>query len=309
VSVVVPTVDRAGRVTRTVASALAQRDVAVEVIAVDDGSVDDTPARLAALAGSDPRLRVLRHERRAGVARARNAGIAVARGEWLAFLDDDDLWAPDKLARQLTAAEAAGAPWVYCAALLVDDRLHVLDVWPAPVPADLARDLRTHQPIPASASNVCARADLVRRADGFDETFFQLADWDLWLRLAAVATPAACEEPLVAYVEHSANMVVTNGVELLDEAERLFTKHHTGERFDPRALVEWAVVHKRRGGQRAAAARMAMTAARRFRSPVALRLAAGALVGRRPESYVADPQRDAVSPAWLREAGGPVDGA
>src|SRR5690348_694187 len=96
ISVVIPTRNRWDLLSRSgLSAALMQEDVDVEIIVVDDGSTDETPARLAAL--EDPRVTVIRHDQPRGVAAARNRGIAAARGEWLAFLDDDDLWAPDKL--------------------------------------------------------------------------------------------------------------------------------------------------------------------------------------------------------------------
>src|SRR4051812_26727252 len=83
---------------RTLRSALAQENVDLEVIVVDDGSTDGTAADIRTI--KDPRLQVVERENR-GTAGARNAGIAVAQGEWVAFLDDDDLWAPHKLATQI----------------------------------------------------------------------------------------------------------------------------------------------------------------------------------------------------------------
>ena len=95
----------------TLRSVLTQRDVDVEVIVVDEASTDERLRCSPRLA--DARIRVIRHETPRGVASARNRGAADARGEWLAFVDDDDLWAPDKLVRQLDAAEAVGRHWVY----------------------------------------------------------------------------------------------------------------------------------------------------------------------------------------------------
>jgi glycosyltransferase involved in cell wall biosynthesis len=99
VSVVVPTRNRSALLELTLRSVLCQRDVDLELIVVDEGSTDDTPTMLAAVA--DSRLRVIRNDTPRGVSAARNRGAASARADWVAFLDDDDLWAPDKLTRQL----------------------------------------------------------------------------------------------------------------------------------------------------------------------------------------------------------------
>jgi len=97
VSVIVPTFNRAGWVASTVASALAQTRPPLEVIIVDDGSTDDSEAAVRAIGGP---VRYLR-QANAGVAAARNAGAREARGDFLAFLDCEDLWEPEKLEVQL----------------------------------------------------------------------------------------------------------------------------------------------------------------------------------------------------------------
>lgn len=114
VSVVVPTADRPQFVVRAVRSALAQASCALEVVVVVDGP---DPATTATLAGiGDPRLRIVELPRRQGVGGARNAGVDTSHGEWIALLDDDDEWLPDKLARQLAVARASShaRPIVSC---------------------------------------------------------------------------------------------------------------------------------------------------------------------------------------------------
>jgi glycosyltransferase involved in cell wall biosynthesis len=105
VSVIIPTFQRAHLVPRAVRSALAQTLREIEVLVVVDGG---DPATLRALEEiRDPRLRTLVPPRRLGNADARNLGVERARGHWIAFLDDDDLWMPEKLERQLHAAEGS----------------------------------------------------------------------------------------------------------------------------------------------------------------------------------------------------------
>jgi hypothetical protein len=102
VGVVIPSRDRWPFLRTAVASALAQAEVDVRVVVVDDGSTDATPAELRAV--RDPRMRVIRLERTEGVSRARNAGLAHVDAPWVAFLDDDDVWAPRHLSAMLAAA-------------------------------------------------------------------------------------------------------------------------------------------------------------------------------------------------------------
>src|SRR5213079_1378023 len=122
VSVIIPTRDRWELLSSlSLPSARGQQDLDLEVLVVDDGSTDGTENRLRAI--GDPRLVVLRSKTSAGVAGARNRGIAVARGEWLAFLDDDDIWSPRKLRSQLDAAASREASFAYAGAVWVDSRL------------------------------------------------------------------------------------------------------------------------------------------------------------------------------------------
>lgn len=102
-SVVIPTRNRAQLVCEAIESALSQREGQVEVIVVDDGSTDNTSEVLAEHFGSH--ILFLRQPERRGAGAARNAGIRVARGHLLAFLDDDDLWLPGKLEAELSAFE------------------------------------------------------------------------------------------------------------------------------------------------------------------------------------------------------------
>lgn len=108
VSVIIPAYNAAATIAATLRSARAQTHTALEIIVVNDGSSDGTAAVVEDHAAADPRVLAIHQENR-GLAEARNAGIAVASGRYVAPLDADDLWAPDKLARQVAALEAAGA--------------------------------------------------------------------------------------------------------------------------------------------------------------------------------------------------------
>jgi glycosyltransferase involved in cell wall biosynthesis len=116
-SVVIAAYEAAAFVQAAIASALAQTRKDIEVIVVDDGSTDGTWELLQACAQRDPRVVPLRQPRRMGPSAARNAAIAQARGQWIAVLDADDLFLPDRLERMIAHAEVAGAD------LLADDLL------------------------------------------------------------------------------------------------------------------------------------------------------------------------------------------
>ena len=100
VSVVVPTYNRAYCLRRTLDSALAQSHRSLEILVVDDGSTDETGSMVRELCGSDQRVKYVRQENR-GVSAARNRGMSLAQGDYIAFLDSDDVWKPWKLETQL----------------------------------------------------------------------------------------------------------------------------------------------------------------------------------------------------------------
>lgn len=104
VSAIVPTYNRARQLPRAIDSALAQTHPDIEMLVVDDGSTDGTPEMLRARYGGDTRVRVFRQENR-GVSAARNRGIAEARGDFVAFLDSDDVWKPWKISLQLACLD------------------------------------------------------------------------------------------------------------------------------------------------------------------------------------------------------------
>ena len=287
VSVVIPTRARWHLLAAAaLPSALEQRGVEHEVIVVDDGSDDETPRRLSEI--RDRRLRVVRHDQPLGVAVARNSGIQAARGEWVSFLDDDDVWSPDKLQAQLTAARSASAVFAYTGGAGLDASRHFLFAVPPPDPETVTRSLLRWNVIWCGCSNVMARTDVVRSLGGFDENLFQLADWDLWIRLALAGRAAAVDDVLVGYVMHDESMLLTDRRDVFPEMEYLATKHRGasesfGLDFDRALFSRWVARGHRRAGRRAAAAATYVRGAARHRDAGA---AARALTTLVPERLV-----------------------
>jgi glycosyltransferase involved in cell wall biosynthesis len=200
VTVVIPTKDRPDMLVLALASVCAQRDVAVEILVVDDGTEVDA-ASTVELVG-DRRIRAIRNGGPHGVSGARNTGIDAARGRWVAFLDDDDAWAPTKLAAQLRTAIDTGAMWAYAGYVTTDEDLRVCGGSPPDDPGHVMRALRRHNAVPAGASGVIVRREALEAVGPFDPSLVTSEDWDMWIRLARVSAPVGVAQPLVALRAH-----------------------------------------------------------------------------------------------------------
>jgi glycosyltransferase involved in cell wall biosynthesis len=306
VSVVIPTHNR-WRLLSSAAlpSALAQEEVAHEVIVVDDGSTDGTPTHLAAM--DDLRLRVVRHPRRLGVAVARNTGVRAARGEWVAFLDDDDAWAPHKLRHQLDMAQTTGAAFVYCDVLHIDDGGTVISELSSPTPQQLVGELLARYAIPGGGSNVVARTSLIRELGGFDERLSITDDWDMWLRLATAAPGARCAAPLAAILAHRENMPSRSSWRaMIRDLDHFHRKHEgAGLSQDRAGFARYLALQRRRAGRRADPAFALFLLSLRFGKPLRAMRALGLLirdVDREPQPGYPASEPDWLTPYLLRRA-------
>ena len=137
----------------------------------------------------------------------RNAGIERARSPWVAFVDDDDLWAPGKLAAQLDALAADGeARWACVGCVVVGTDLELRRASRPPREREPADHLLSYNHVPGGGSGVLADRALVEEVGGFSTDLSTLADWDLWIRLALESPLATVDRPLLAYLEHGAGM-------------------------------------------------------------------------------------------------------
>jgi glycosyltransferase involved in cell wall biosynthesis len=250
VTVVLPTRDRCRRLQLAVRSALAQTGVDLEVVIVDDGSTDDTERMASSI--PDPRVRYLKRIVSEGVSAARNVGIAEARGRWIAFLDDDDVWAPTKLARQIDVMESDERTWSYAGDVMVDGDLNILSGGPPLPPDEVVSLLERHDSIPAGASNVVVRADALAAAGPFDPGLTSSEDWDMWIRLARVGPPDWVCSPLVAvsFHRHNASRDMDAMIAQLDVVARRY-----GIPVDRARHYRWAAWYALLDGRRADATR------------------------------------------------------
>ena len=249
ISVVIPAYNASRFLAATLESILAQTLPADEILVIDDGSKDGT-ASIAEAFG--PPVRVIRRQN-AGQAASRNFGVQQATSEWIAFLDADDLWQPNKLARQMEELNRnPAADLCYTGRVEFTEHDGVIErgnVMPVPAPADLRQALfrnTTFMP-----SSTILRRSTFLAAGGFDAKYKIIEDWDLWLRLLRDGTVfAACLEPLLLYRIHL-NSVSHNAIPALAEAKQIFRTYVLPTL--PRS-TRWLARLKSESGQEASAA-------------------------------------------------------
>lgn len=203
VTIVMPARNAAGTIDAAIASVIAQTVADWELIVIDDGSTDDTAARIAAHAANDPRIRPLSGPGK-GAAEARNLCIAAGRGQWLAFLDADDWWEPDFLGTLIAALDGQPAGAIaYCGyrRVMPDGSMGPATVDPRVARAPFAAFAL---PCPVTIHTLLLDLQQVRAAGGFDTSLVTCEDWDLWQRLSRAGAPWVMVDRPLAYYRASA---------------------------------------------------------------------------------------------------------
>lgn len=228
VSVVVAAYNAAAFLARAVESVLGQTVPVLEVLVVDDASEDDTPAVAAALARRQAQVLYVRREKNGGVSAARNEGIIRARGEWVAFLDADDAWLPEKLARQLAAlGRRPDAAWAYCDGWHADAALR-------PTRHRLSDGLgctsegRTYPRLLAGEfvwpSTTIFRRQVFEAVGLFDEGLRGCEDWDFFIRVARRYPCVYVPEPLILHRTHPASLTAAQRPVVREHCRRALEK-------------------------------------------------------------------------------------
>ncbi|MDR1533149.1 MAG: glycosyltransferase family 2 protein [Clostridiales bacterium] len=197
VTIIMPAYNAARTIESSVRSALAQTRADFELIIIDDCSTDGTNAIIARCVAGDPRIKPLRNERNKGVAFSRNLGVQQAAGKWVAFLDSDDLWHPDKLKSQLEFMEYVNAPISYTASAFIDETgRRYKYIMPAEFEIN-AFDLLKHNLM--SCSSVIVRRDIMARHQMRDGAIHE--DFAAWLDILRSESLNAygLDKPLLVY--------------------------------------------------------------------------------------------------------------
>ncbi|GKZ16325.1 glycosyltransferase family 2 protein [Haladaptatus sp. T7] len=214
VSVIVPTYNRADAIPRTIESVLSQTLEDLELIIVDDASQDDTEEVVTSY--DDDRIQFVQHEENQGASAARNTGIERAEGEYMAFLDSDDVWLPTKLEKQVLTLELRSDEWVaaYCKAETVHpdgqnplvkavtqlisrrNKTEGAEGGKELIGPTLSDDLHT-----SAGSTLIVESDIVREIDGFDESFSRFQDPEFLIRVLKHGKLACVNETLLLRYE------------------------------------------------------------------------------------------------------------
>jgi len=238
VSVVVPCFNAKQYVDEALGSVRNQTYSALDIIAVNDGSTDETPKLLERQAECDPRVRLV-HQANRGLPAARNAGLRQARGEFVCFLDADDVLLPDKIEKQVRyLRDNPSTDLVYSDYLIGDDRLE----WTGLVAARMPRC----ELIEAYARKnwfapmvPLLRRRLIERVGEFDETLRASEDWDYWIRCAeAGGIFGYLPGPIAIYRTHASQMH-NDSARMFANGKRVLNKHFRSTRLYRRALASF----------------------------------------------------------------------
>jgi glycosyltransferase involved in cell wall biosynthesis len=220
VSAVICTYRRAHLVTRAIKSVQEQSYKNIEIIVVDDASPDNTREVISQI--NDSRIRYIRHQTNKGLPAARNTGIREAKGEYIAFLDDDDEWLPDKTAKQLNLTARFDA---VVGMGLIDGKILSSRHGEEAVGLDALRRGNKW-----GSCTLLARADVMRDVM-FDESLRVGEDWDAFIRIAQKYRIGHVDEPLFIY--HQTEATGSRACErMLGEA-----RTEVGSRLEERAVM------------------------------------------------------------------------
>lgn len=205
ISVVIPTHNRADLILRAVSSVQHQTYRDLEIIVVSDGSTDGTNELITKIADEDERIRLIAYSPSQGGNTARNLGIKAAKGEYIAFLDDDDEWLPDKLKLQLNViSENKGIGLVYTGVHVIYVNEKVEYNTKARESGDLSKRILLDNCI-GTTSTVMCRKEVLLNVGLFDTSLRALQDYDLWIRCCQRYAVGIVPMELIYYYNYTSN--------------------------------------------------------------------------------------------------------
>ena len=225
VSVIIPTYNRAHLIGRAIKSILNQTYQDFELIVVDDCSFDNTEEVVKSF--KDERIRYIKHDENRGADAARNTGIKVARGEYIAFQDSDDEWLPEKLEKQMKAFETAPPEVgvVYTGFLRIenDKKIYIPSSWVKHKEGNIHNELLKGNFI--TTQSIVVRKKCFEKTGMFDERLPRLQDWELVIRLSKYYDFKCVDEPLmISY--YTSDSISANQNALITAKKLILRKHY-----------------------------------------------------------------------------------
>jgi glycosyltransferase involved in cell wall biosynthesis len=235
-SVIIPSYNRAHIVGQAILSVLNQTYQDFEIIIVDDGSTDNTESVVNNF--NDFRIRYIRHEVNRGASAARNSGIWAARSECIGFLDSDDEWLTEKLAKQIFKLQSSEdkVALVYTGEILVENGVeNPLKRKKRSISGNVFERLLQSDFI-GTCSSVMVRASAIKKIGGFDEQLISREDWDLWLRISQNYKIACIPERLIIRHIGGHSRISTSLRRTIEGTKAIINKHRKDMGGNPKLL-------------------------------------------------------------------------
>ena len=225
VSVIIPTHNRVSLLERAIQSILSQTFYDFELIIINDASTDSTQEMIKEI--DHPRIHLINHSKNRGASAARNAGITASKGKYIAFLDDDDEWLPEKLAKQVQIFENLSdkTGLIYSGFHFISQRTGAILKTVSPQQkGDLYKTLLRRNLISTVTSLI--KKDCFRIAGTFDQSLPSCQDWDLWIRISKHFHLDFVPDPLAKVYLHGEQISV-NIQSRIQARDKLIQKYHS----------------------------------------------------------------------------------
>lgn len=215
VSVVMPTYNDEVFIACAIQSVLDQEYKNFELIVINDGSADKTSDIVYSFVQRDPRVKLYTQVNK-GVSAARNKGISLAVGEYIAFIDSDDIWLPEKLLLQMSLFQESGdIDFISCYAAIIDKNSNLTGLRTGEnLNGEVLSQILSVNGIPCGSTPI-VRKSILEKLNGFDEDLKVSEDFDLWVRCAGCCNFKTVLKPLVAY-RRSSNRLSSLYREIID---------------------------------------------------------------------------------------------
>ena len=238
ISVVIPTHNRCDLLSRAIRSVLCQTIQDFEIIVVSDGSTDGTDALMQKFEEQDMRIHYISYMPSRNGNYARNMGIKATRGEFVAFLDDDDEWLPTKIEKQInimSSDKGIGLVYTGTHSIFVDDNIEFDSC--SMLQGNMSKRILFDN-FAGSTTTVMLRKSVLEKSGLFDESLSAMQDYDLWVRVCQVCKVGVVSEPLVNYYNYNTSSQITLNFEKYEKAYDILNNKYK-ELYKKLTQKEW----------------------------------------------------------------------